>query len=337
MKTGILLLNLGTPDSFKTSDVRKYLVQFLTDWRVIDIPAVRRHLLVRGIIGPFRAPKSAATYKEVWTEEGSPLLVITQKLAALVQEALGSDYQVEFGMRYGNPSTESALKKFEGKALKKLRVIPLYPQYASASTGTASEEVMRIISNWQTIIPVEFLSSYHDHPGLINSWTEIGKKYDPASYDHILFSYHGLPERQLVKADFNNHCLKNKDCCATLTDKNAYCYSAQCYDTTKYITEALDIPKEKHTVCFQSRLGKTPWREPFTSDVIAQLAKEGKKKLLVFCPAFVSDCLETIYEVKEEYKEEFVEAGGEELTLVESLNTHPLWVDTVKALATEPL
>jgi len=330
-KTGILLVNLGTPDSYRTPDVRKYLVEFLTDPRVIDIPAVPRQLLVRGIIGPFRAPKSAATYKEIWDDEkGSPLFFISQELRDLVAEALGDDFQVELAMRYQKPSVESVLNKFKGKVMKKIKVIPLFPQYASATTGSVHEEVMRIVSDWQTIPDIEFVNSYPENPGMIETFVERGKAHDLDEYDHILFSYHGLPARQLVKADEGNHCGQSKECCFVRDEKNYYCYGAQCYSTTYAIAEGLGIPKDRYTVCFQSRLGKQPWKEPYTVEIIEDLAKnKGAKKLLVFCPAFTADCLETIFEIGDEYAEDFEKWGGEKLTLVEGLNTHPRWVQAV--------
>lgn len=330
--TGILLVNLGTPDSPKTRDVRKYLVEFLTDGRVIDIPVVPRQMLVRGIIGPFRSPKSAATYKEIWTDEGSPLLVISEKLKDLVAAELGEDYQVELAMRYQSPSVESVLERFKDKPLKKLKVFPLFPQYASATTGSVHQEVMRLISTWQTIPDVEFINSYPENEGMIETFVERGRKHDIDSYDHVLFSFHGLPERQLVKADPGNHCVQSSDCCFTRDARNHYCYGAQCYSTAQAIAKRLDLSPEDYTVCFQSRLGKQPWKKPYTSEVIEGLAKKGAKRLLCFCPAFTADCLETIFEIGEEYAEEFEEVGGEELTLVEGLNTHPRWVKAVSDL-----
>lgn len=331
-KTGILLVNLGTPDSPATADVRKYLVEFLTDERVIDIPALQRNLLVRGIIGPFRAPKSAKSYREIWTKEGSPLMTISVALREKVAEALGDNYQVELAMRYQSPSIASALERFKGKFLKKLRIIPLFPQYASASTGSVHQEVMRLLSTWQAIPDVEFVNSYPTDPGMIQAFAELGRVQKPETFDHVLMSFHGLPERQLVKADTQNHCLKAKDCCQVWNEKNQYCYSAQCYATAQALAKELNLSSEQYTVCFQSRLGKTPWVKPYTSEVIHQMAKEGKKRLLVFCPAFVSDCLETIFEVRVEYNDEFKAAGGEEVVLVEGLNTHPTWVNALSGI-----
>lgn len=329
-KTGILLVNLGTPDSPQTKDVRKYLIQFLTDARVIDIPPLQRNLLVRGIIGPFRAPKSAKTYREIWTKEGSPLLLHSYHLHDRLKEELGPDFQVEMAMRYQSPSIESQLEKFKGKLLKKLIIVPLFPQYASATTGSVHQEVMRVLSGWQTIPSLDFVNSYPVLPGMIAAFAERARKFDLNSYDHFMFSYHGLPERQLVKADEHNVCLKSENCCFSWNEQNHYCYGAQCYATTEAITKELNIPKDQYTTCFQSRLGKTPWKQPYATDVLHRLAKEGKKKVLVFSPAFVADCLETIFEIGVEYKEEFKELGGGELDMVEGLNAHPTWV---KAMA----
>jgi ferrochelatase len=324
--TGILLVNLGTPDSPETGDVRRYLIEFLTDPRVIDIPAFNRHLLVRGIIGPFRAPKSAKSYRAIWTKEGSPLLLNSQRQRDAVAQLLGPGYQVELAMRYQNPSIASMLERFKGKRLRKLRIVPLFPQYASASTGSVHAEVMRIVSQWQVIPDIEFLNSYPTDPGMIAAFADLARPMQPASYDHVLFSFHGLPERQLLKADAHGHCLQSADCCSVLDDRNAYCYSAQCHATAQAIAAALQIPKAQYTICYQSRLGKTPWKQPFTIDVIQQLAESGKKRVLVFSPAFTSDCLETIFEIGEEYKEDFQKWGGETLDLVPGLNAHPTWV-----------
>lgn len=332
LKTGILLVNLGTPASPAVKHVRQYIREFLLDRRVIDIPALQRNLLVRGIIAPFRAPKSAASYQKIWTKEGSPLMVISLQQRDQLRLLLGPAYQVELAMRYQQPSIASALEKFKGQPLSKLKVIPMYPQYASASAGTVHEEVMRLINKWEVMPPIEMLSSFHDHPLMIEAWRQRGEEHHPEEYDHVLFSFHGLPERQLLKADAHGVCLK-ENCCASIGPKNQYCYSAQCYDTARRIAAALKLPAEKYTVCFQSRLGKTPWRRPFTVDTIEALARKGAKKILVYSPAFVADCLETLFEIRQELAEEFVKWGGEKLTLVESLNTQPQWMECLADLA----
>lgn len=332
-KKGVLLVNLGTPDSPEVSDVRTYLDEFLMDERVIDINAFKRTLLVKGIIVPFRSPKTSKLYKEIWDENGSPLLYYSKIQVAMVQERLGDEYHVELAMRYQNPSIASALDKLKAAMVESIQVIPLFPQYASASTGSVIQKVMELLGKWQTIPPVSFINSFHDNELMIDTFAQNAEKYQPESYDQILFSFHGLPERQLKKCDHSGqHCLKKNDCCATLTDVNKFCYSAQCHDTARLIAERLNIPAEKYSVCFQSRLGKEPWVQPYTSEVLKELAEKGKKRLLVFCPAFVADCLETLYEVSVEYHEEFKALGGEEVQLVASLNDDPKFIEALVAM-----
>ncbi|MCO5950425.1 ferrochelatase [Mucilaginibacter flavidus] len=334
IKKGILLVNLGTPDSPETKDVRKYLNEFLMDPRVIDINPISRALLVKGIIAPFRAPKSGKLYKHIWDDKtGSPLLHYSKLQHQALQQRLGDEYQVELAMRYQTPSIESALNRLKTALVESIQVIALFPQYASASTGSVYDKVMDIVRKWQTIPTISFVNSFHNNPLMIETFANNGKKHKPETYDHILFSFHGLPQRQLIKCDHTgNHCLKSADCCQTLSNVNKYCYSAQSYDTARLIAEKLNLPKEKYTVCFQSRLGSDPWVQPYTSQVVAQLAKEGKKRLLVFCPAFVADCLETVYEVTEEYGAEFKALGGEHVQLVESLNDSPTWIDALEEM-----
>jgi len=333
MKTGVLLVNLGTPDSPSVGDVRKYLREFLSDPRVIDTSPLSRWLLVNFIIAPLRAPRSAKLYQKVWTEFGSPLLLYSTRQEYMLAEKLGNDYQVELAMRYQSPSIESGLIKLRKENVKKIIVLPLFPQYASASTGSVHQKVMEVVSKWQVVPDIEFINSYCNDDGFINAFSEIGKKHHPENYDHILFSFHGLPERQILKADNYNHCLKD-GCCDLLGSKNAFCYRAQCYETARQIAGKLNIQTSDYTVCFQSRLGKTPWIKPYSDVVIEELAGQGKKKLLVFSPAFTSDCLETIYEIGVEYDELFKKHGGEKVQLVESLNDHPLWIETLAKLVT---
>jgi len=334
-KKGILLVNLGTPDSPQTADVRKYLNEFLMDARVIDVNPVLRAFLVKGVIVPFRAPKSAKLYQEIWSAEtGSPLLYYSQLQHKALQQRLGDEYQVELAMRYQSPSIQSALDRLKANLVSDIKVIPLFPQYASASTGSVHDKVMELVKEWQTIPNISFINSFHDNEKMIETFANNGRKYQPETYDHILFSFHGLPQRQIMKCDHTgNYCLKVDGCCNTLNDTNKFCYSAQSYDTARLIAEKLDLPQEKYTVCFQSRLGSDPWVQPYTSEIVAKLAKEGKKRLLVFCPAFVADCLETVYEVTEEYGAEFKALGGEHVQLVESLNDAPLWIDAIAEMA----
>lgn len=333
-KKGILLINLGTPDSPSTADVRKYLREFLMDPRVIDINPISRTLLVKGIIVPTRGPKSAKLYQKIWDPKtGSPLLHYSVLQQQLLQKRLGDDYIVELAMRYQSPNIESALERLKAALVDNIQVIPLFPQYASASTGSVYEKVMDLVGKWPTSPTISFINSFHDNQLMIEAFADNARKHNPETYDHILFSFHGLPQRQMIKSDHtHNHCLKSADCCQTLTDKNKFCYSAQSYHTAKLIAEELNIPKEKYTVCFQSRLGSDPWVQPYTSEVVAQMAKEGKKRLLVFCPAFVADCLETIYEVTTEYGDEFKALGGEHVQLVESMNDSPKFIEALAGM-----
>ncbi|WP_316801690.1 ferrochelatase [Pedobacter nototheniae] len=332
-KKGILLVNLGTPDSPAVSDVKKYLDQFLMDERVIDIPKLNRTLLVKGIIVPFRSPKTAKLYKEIWNEKGSPLLYFSKLQASMLQERLGEEYHVELAMRYQSPSIETALANLKAGLVESIQVIPLFPQYASASTGSVMQLVMELVSKWQTVPPISFINSFHNNELMIKVFAENARKHQPKTYDHILFSFHGLPERQLLKCDHTgSYCLKSADCCQTLNDTNKFCYSAQGHDTARLIAQELGIAKENYTVCFQSRLGKEPWVQPYTTDVLKKLAAEGKKRLLVFSPAFVADCLETLYEITVEYHEEFKALGGEHVQLVESLNDSPVFIEALAGM-----
>jgi ferrochelatase len=326
---GILLVNLGTPDSPAFSDVKKYLIEFLTDGRVIDIPWFWRQLLVRGRIVPKRYKQSARSYKEIWTAEGSPLLVHSRNARNALQEVLGSSYQVELAMRYQNPSMEEGLARLLSQPLEELIIVPLFPQYASATTGSIYQRAMEILKKYPSHPHLKFVNSFAHHPAVLEAFAAVARGMLSKGYDHFLFSYHGLPERQLKKADRFGKCLMEKGCCEKLCAKNQGCYAAQCHATTAGIIQSLNLPRDQCSICFQSRLGKEPWLQPYASDVIHQLAKQGKKRLLVFSPSFVSDCLETIYEIGVEYAEEFRQAGGESLDLVPGLNDHPSWIQAL--------
>lgn len=328
--TGVLLINLGTPDSPAVSDVRSYLSQFLNDPRVIDIPWLLRKILVNLIIVPFRAPKSAKIYKKLWTDKGSPLLFYSNRVKDLLQKELGSAYEVHLAMRYKNPSLPDVLKEIQKKNYKKLVVLPMFPHYASASTGSAVEEVLQIVRSWWVIPDVKIISQYYDHPLFIDGFVDRGKKYDFSQFDQVLFSYHGLPERQVDKAHPSGRC-SDHQCDKELTEENRFCYKATCYATTRLLASRLGIPTEKYTVCFQSRLDKK-WLTPFSDEVVKQCAQKGMKRLLVFSPAFTADCLETIIEIGDEYQEIFHQNGGDKVQLVESLNDHPTWIACLKDL-----
>lgn len=329
-RTAVLLINLGTPDSPSVGDVRKYLSQFLNDERVIDISWLARKLLVNLLIVPFRAPKSAKIYKELWTPEGSPLLLHGKSLQEKLQKALPDNFEVFLAMRYQNPSIASVLDIVLKKNFDRLLVLPLFPHYASSSTGSTVEEVMKVLSKKWVIPEVSVIGQFYDNPGYIKTFAERAKKHQPETFDHVLFSYHGLPVRQVDKVYENGLCSEHH-CEESIDRDNVFCYKATCYETTRRIAAELNIPKEKYTVAFQSRLDKK-WLEPFSDKVVEELAKNGCKRLLCFSPAFVADCLETTIEIGHEYKEIFTEHGGKELQLVESLNDHPMWVETIREM-----
>ncbi|QHV93595.1 ferrochelatase [Spirosoma endbachense] len=329
-KTGVLLVNLGTPDSPSVPDVRKYLREFLMDSRVIDIPYIQRFFLINGIIAPFRAPKSAKVYKQLWSETGSPLKYYGNVVERQLQTVLGDDYVVKLAMRYQSPSIQAGLDEFQQLGLRDIVVVPFFPQYASASTGSVYEKVMDIVKTWQVIPAVRFINRFLEHPKFIEGFVQLGRKYMAAyDYDHIIFSYHGLPERQITKGDVAHTVCRFGTCCESFHAQNQHCYRAQCFETTRLLVRDLGIPEGKYTTCFQSRLGRTPWIKPYTDDVIRELGAKGVKSVLAFSPSFVADCLETTIEVGVEYKELFEASGGKHWQLVESLNDNPLWIETL--------
>jgi len=334
-KIGVLVVNLGTPDDPGRGAVYRYLKEFLTDRRVIDYPWLARNLLVRGIIAPFRSGSSSKLYQRLWTPEGSPLKIYGEKLAAGVQEHLGDPFVVELAMRYQSPSIASAIERLISQNVSEIVVFPLFPQYASATTGSVHDKVMEILPKKDTIPGVRMVNSYYDYAPMIEVFAQNAEQFDLDSYDHILFSYHGIPQRQLRKADTNNHCLQAENCCQNFGPHNQFCYSAQCHATTRAIAKRLNLSTDQYSTTFQSRLGPEPWTQPYTIKTIEEWAEKGAKKLLVFSPAFVSDCLETTIEIGFEYQEEFEEMGGEHIDLVPSLNDHPMWIKAVADLVKE--
>lgn len=329
-RTGVLLINLGTPDSPSVRDVRSYLSQFLNDPRVIDIGWLARKILVNLIIVPFRAPRSAKVYRKLWTNEGSPLLYHSARAAQLLQGELGDAFGVHLAMRYKNPSIESVLEQMRVNQYSRIIVLPMFPQYASSSTGSALDEVMRVIRQWWVVPEMRFISQYYDHPNYINAIADRAAKYTLSEFDHILFSYHGLPERQVEKVHPQGSCAI-MGCDSGINTQNEYCYRATCYATTRMLAEKLGIPEGQYSVAFQSRLDKK-WLKPFSDEVVADCARKGMKRILVFSPAFTADCLETIVEIGDEYHEIFRRNGGEKVQLVESLNDHPGWIACMKDL-----
>jgi len=331
MKKAILLVNLGTPDAPTPAKVGKYLTQFLNDKRVIDINAVGRFILVNLIIVPFRSFRSSKLYQAIWTKEGSPLLLNSIALKEKLQQKLGNDYIVELAMRYQQPSIKNVLEKLREQRPEKIHIFPLYPQYASSSTGSTLEEVFNQIKRWEVIPDIQSTSKFYDHPKFIEALLSQAKNYKIEEYDHILFSYHGLPERQIRKgsAHYGGNTCQMGACCNSITKNNQYCYRANCFETTRQLVKALIIPEGKYTTAFQSRLD-SKWLKPFSDKVVEGLAEKGAKKVLVFSPAFVADCLETIYEIGTEYQEIFEHHGGEKITLVNSLNASDEWTEAIK-------
>jgi len=327
MRKAVLLINLGTPNSPNRGDVAKYLREFLMDRRVIDIPALPRNLLVKGIIAPFRSGKSSKAYKELWTDRGSPLLYHLQDLHQKVDEAL-KDMDVYYAMRYQNPSLSDVLKEIEKKAYQKLIILPLYPQYASSTTGSTIERVMEIVKKWEVVPSINFVAHFYTHPSYINAVVESAKKYNTKEYDKVVFSYHGVPIRHINKSCKVPGC-KESDCISIHNQSRLYCYRSACYETTRRIAEKIGLTEADYQVVFQSRLGRDPWLQPYAEETIVNMAKSGLKKLLVFSPAFVSDCLETTIEIAEEYQEVFEHNGGEKIQLVESLNANDFWVNAL--------
>jgi ferrochelatase len=316
-KTGVLLIQLGTPDSPSVSDVRSYLSEFLNDPRVIDIPYLVRKILVNGIIVPFRAPKSAKIYKELWQlgEGESPLLTHSLRLQALLQEAFeGQDVTFELAMRYKNPSLDVVLDRMHKANYDRIIILPLFPQYASASSGSAIEKAMNIIRKWWVIPEIKIISQFYDNDGYLDSIIANANKFNLSDYDHILFSYHGLPERQVDKVYDGSDLCQDQPCETAINDHNKFCYKATCYATTRLIAARLGLSEDQYTVCFQSRLDKK-WLTPFSDKVVEEWAEKGAKKLLVFSPAFVADCLETLIEIGDEYQEIFEEKGGEKVQI----------------------
>ncbi len=327
MKKGILLVNLGTPEAPTKKGLKTYLNQFLTDRRVIDMNWPSRYALFQGIIVPIRSGKVSKLYQELWMDEGSPLKVYGQRVADGVQQALGDDYHVELAMRYQSPSIESSLKKLRDNNVSDITIFPLFPQYASATTGSVFEEVMSLIRMREQIPNLRFISSYYDHPDIIKIYSDHARRYNLADYDHFIFSFHGVPERYLKKE--NDYCKCDGQCCRTIIPQNNMCYSAQCHATAYAIAHELNIAPSDFTVSYQSRFGPERWLHPYTDEVLEQQVKKGNKRILAFSPAFVADCLETTIEIGLEYKEEFMEAGGEKLDLVESLNDDPAWIEFI--------
>jgi len=328
---GVLLVNLGTPDSPGTGDVRRYLREFLSDPRVIDIPAPARWLLLNAVILPFRPRTSARAYQKVWTADGSPLLVHGRALADGVAKELGEGFAVELAMRYGEPSIPAAIRRLQAAGVARISVLPLFPQYSSAATGSALARVFEVLGGEQNVPALRVLPAFYDDPGFIAAFAGVARPHlDAFDPDYVLFSYHGLPERQVTASDRSGrHCLASDSCCAAIGAANRDCYRAQCFATTRALAAALGIGADRHSVSFQSRLGRTPWIRPYTDQVLPELAGRGVRRVAVMCPAFVADCLETLEEIAIRADAQWRAAGGDALHLVPSLNADPAWTRCV--------
>jgi protoporphyrin/coproporphyrin ferrochelatase len=328
----VLLVNLGTPDAPEAPAVRRYLAEFLMDPRVIDVNVVSRALLVYGAVLPFRPRRSAAQYRTIWTDRGSPLLYHSLDLRAALARKMG---EVRLAMRYGKPSIAAGLDALEQHGVDRIVVVPLYPQYASSSTGSTLDAIYRWARGRRVAPTLSVVPAFYAHDGFLDPLAEVARPAIEGA-DHVLMSFHGLPERQVRATDHaGNHCLASPDCCAAIGSANRDCYRAQCYATARGLAQRLGLPADRWSVSFQSRLGRTPWIQPFTDVVLPQLRDRGVSRIAVICPSFVADCLETLEEIGVRAREQWKALGGESLALAPCLNAHPRWVDGLARIVAE--
>ena len=333
-KTGIYLVNLGSPDTTKVPDVKEYLREFLLDERVIDLPKPLRKFIVEGIILNTRPKESAHAYESIWWEDGSPLIVITERVVQKLKDKLGDDVPVSMGMRYGNPSIKAGIEDLlnQNPELEEVFLIPLYPQFAMATTETVTEKAKEVLKEHFPKLKLRIKDPFYNDPGYVKALAESIKPYLTDDIDHLLFSYHGVPERHIRKRDITGvHCLASGDCCSTTSVAHTFCYKHQDLMTTKNVAEYLDLDNASfsYSNAFQSKLGIDPWLTPATDKELERLAKTGIKKIAVACPAFISDCIETLEEIGIRGKEDFIAAGGEDLVLIPCVNDHDLWIDVL--------
>ena len=332
-RKAVLILNVGTPDKPEVKSVRKYLSEFLNDPFVINIPCLFRKILVNLIIVPFRAPKSTKLYQQLWEKEGSPLLTNAIKLREKLAIKMGEEYSVFMAMRYGNPSIKAALKEIDKGDFEELIIVPLFPQYAESTTETAIQAVHQEAKSYTSFPRIKEIKQFYDHPEFLKAWFSRAQEYDLKKYDHIVFSYHGLPLSHIKKAH-PQESIQTCTCEKEMPEYGKLCYKAACYATNRLLVKKLDLQEGQYSVAFQSRLSKN-WLSPFTDELIVDLAKQGKKNILIFAPAFVADCLETKVELGIEYAELFQNVGGETLELVESLNDSEAWVKSLASIIRE--
>jgi ferrochelatase len=326
---GALLINLGSPDSPNTKDVKRYLSEFLMDERVIDLPKALRTFLVKGIILNTRPRQSAKAYKKIWWEEGSPLIVLSKRLQKAVQKKVS--IPMGLSMRYGSPSIEQGIKSLVDQGVDEIMLIPLYPQFAMATTETILVLAEQIRNAKYPNLAFTVLPPFYNHPDYIRVLSQsIQEELKDKNWEHLLFSYHGVPERHIRKSDITkSHCKIDKSCCQTTSDAHQYCYRHQCYETTRQVAKYLELKDGTYSTSFQSRLGVDPWLQPYTDQTVARFAKKGIKNMAIVTPAFVSDCLETLEEIGMEAVEDFEEKGGKELHVIPCINTRTDWVNVL--------
>ncbi len=332
-RVGVLLINTGSTEAPRTAETRTYLREFLSDPRILDINPVVRWFLLNFIILPTRPKNSARAYSQIWTEQGSPLLVVSRDLMAGLQEQM-PDTEFAIGMRYGKPSIEEGLTKLVESRVDRIILAPLFPQYSSAATGSALELVYRLAGKMWNVPALSVLPPFYDDPGFIASWADLSRPIlESFKPDHLLMSYHGLPERQVKKSDTaGGHCLQKDDCCEQIGRANQFCYRAHCVATSRAMAKELGLTPDQYSFSFQSRLGRDPWLKPATDVVIPVLPKKGIKRLAVMCPAFTADCLETLEEIGLRAKSDFLTAGGEAFQFIPCLNSHPTWVKALVSM-----
>lgn len=327
MKKVLIVVNTGTPDSTDIKDVRKYLSEFLNDPYVISLPWLLRKILVNLVIVPFRAPRSAKLYRKVWTKSGSPLRTNLDDLVSKLQKKAGDDIVVKGAMRYGLPSLKAALEAVINEPANEITIFPLYPQYASSTTGSVRNLVYETYGHRQKLPALRFIEDYHSHPAFIETFARTISNYVPTGFDHVVFSYHGLPLSHIRKVH-PGHEIEKCECTKTMPPHGSHCYRAACYETTRLLARKLNLADGNYSTSFQSRLSGN-WLSPFTDEVVKELAHAGKKRILVAAPSFTADCLETLIEIGEEYSRLFKKEGGEKLTLAESLNAGDEWAEAI--------
>lgn len=327
--TGVLLVNLGTPDSTSIPDVRRYLEEFLGDPRVLELPRFARWLLLYAFILPFRPRKTAAAYAKIWTKSGSPLLRASLELADALEARLGDDYRVELAMRYGTPAIPSALARLIEVPVARVLVIPLFPQYASATTGSALEAVFSSRAEIPLPLPIRSLPAFYEQDAFVGTLARLaGEAMEKSAAEHVVMSFHGLPVSQIRHGDPTGHtCLEDPECCAAIGRRNPTCYRAHCFATARAIAAALALDADAWSIAFQSRMGPKAWIGPHLTDHLGTLATQGIRRIAVICPSFVSDCLETLEEIGIRAREDWLELGGEKLVLVPCVNADPDFVD----------